>query len=320
MPNKSKATISRIDEALAASRESRYVEFKTSFDPSNRRDLCEVLKDVLAFANSEGGVIVVGLDDSGEPTGSDVHPLLRTDPADLANKLTAYTGRHFEGLEVRGHKKAGKSIATLSIEPAPVPLVPIRPGTYEKEPGKQAVAFSVGVVYVRHGAKSEPATSNDLERIIERRLKELRAFWLGGVRKMITAPAGSILSVAPKGLQISDKSTALPVRVTNDPNAQVVGLADPDRTHPYRLHDLIPLVNEGLKALGIKINDYDVRAVLALFGADKDTSYTWKPQFGSRKYSETFAQWLVAQGKQDKRFFKRTRSTWRRARRLSGVG
>jgi hypothetical protein len=133
---------------------------------------------------------------------------------------------------------------------------------------------------------------------------------------MVAAPPGSVISVAPKGLEISARSSALPVRVTSDPNAQVVGLADPDKTHPFRLHDLIPRVNDGLKAFGLKINQHDVRAALALFGADKNTSYTWKPEFGSRKYSEAFADWLVTQGKQDKSFFKRTRSRWRRVRRL----
>jgi len=72
---------------------------KKEFDPSDRRSLCETLKDVLAMANSGGGVIVVGVDGQGRPTGKDVKQPLDTDPADLANKPTAFTGRDFDALE-----------------------------------------------------------------------------------------------------------------------------------------------------------------------------------------------------------------------------
>lgn len=41
-----------IEEALTAARETRTVEFKEEFDPSDRRSLCETLKDVLAMANT----------------------------------------------------------------------------------------------------------------------------------------------------------------------------------------------------------------------------------------------------------------------------
>jgi hypothetical protein len=196
-----------IDEALSAARETRTVEFKEEFDPSDRRSLCETLKDVLAMANSGGGVIVVGVDGQGRPTGGDVSRLLDTDPADLANKLAAFTGRGFDALVVRSYSKAGKVVATVEVGDARTPLVPVRPGTYETARGKQERAFSVGVVYVRHGAKSEPATSHDLERIIERRLREVRSFWLKGVRRVTEAPPDSVVTVAPGSVRVvSDRS------------------------------------------------------------------------------------------------------------------
>ena len=53
-----------IEEALSAARETKTVEFKEEFDPSDRRSLCETLKDVLAMANSGGGG---GGDGQGHP-------------------------------------------------------------------------------------------------------------------------------------------------------------------------------------------------------------------------------------------------------------
>jgi hypothetical protein len=302
-----------IEEALSASREAKAVDFKAEFDPSDRRSLCETLKDVLAMANSGGGVIVVGVDGQGRPTGGDVRRLLDTDPADLANKMAAFTGRDFDGLAVRSHAKGGKLVATVEVRPAPTPLVPVRPGTYEREPGRQATAFSVGVVYVRHGAKSEPATSHDLERIIERRLREVRSFWLGGVRRVSEAPPDSVVTVSPRAVQVvPDSAAAAPVRVTTDPAAPLVALADPDQTHPHRLMELLSVVNAKLKALGVRLNTHDVKAVLAVQGWEADRAYTWKPRHGSRKYSDALIEWLVKEVSKDGGYLRRTRAKWKR--------
>ncbi len=301
-----------LPEALSAVRETRTVEFKESFDPADRRSLCETLKDILALANSGGGVIVVGVDNTGHPVGGDVKPLLDTDPADLMNKITAFIGRDFDALTIRSHNKGGKLVATIEVGEASTPLVPTRPGTYEKEPGKQTTAFSVGVVYVRHGAKSEPGTSTDLEQIIERRLREIRSFWLSGVRRVVSAPPDAVVTVAPRAVRVADGPEAVPVRVTTDPNAAVVGLADPDKTHPYRLKELLASVNARLKTLGAKANQYDVRAVLAVQGWEHDLSYTWKSEYGPRKYSENLAEWLIKQVARDRLFFLSTRGKWKR--------
>lgn len=307
-----RTTQEALQEALSADRETRTIEFKEGFDPSDRRSLCETLKDILALANSGGGVIVVGVDNTGRPVGGDVKRLLDTDPADLVNKIVAFTGRNFDALMVRSHSKSGKLIATMEVGAASTPLVPVRPGTYEKEPGKQTTAFSVGVVYVRHGAKSEPGTSADLERIVERRLREIRSFWLSGVRRVVSAPRDAVVTVTPRAVRVTDLPDAAPVRVTTDPNAPIVGLVDPDKAHPYRLKELLTSLNGRLKALGAKANPYDIRAVLAVQGWKEDLAYTWKPEYGPRKYSESLAEWVVMQVAKDKLFFVRTRGRWKR--------
>lgn len=312
-PRRRPSNNGRLEEALSAVRETRTIEFKESLDPADRRSFCETLKDILALANSGGGIIVVAVDSTGRPVGTDVKPLLDTDPADLMNKIAAFTGRDFDAVLVRSHNKGGRLVATLEVSEAGTPLVPIRPGTYEKEPGRQATAFSVGVVYVRHGAKSEPGTSGDLERIVERRLREIRSFWLSGVRRVVSAPRGAVVTVTPpRHVRVADAPDALSVRVTTDPSAQVVGLADPDKTHPYRLKELLASVNGRLTTLGVKANQYDIRAALAVQGWAQDLTYTWKPEYGPRKYSENLAEWLIKQVASDKLFFVRLRGRWKR--------
>ena len=46
-----------IEKAKAAKRESKYIEFKVSFDIDSTQDWCEIIKDIVAIANSGGGII-----------------------------------------------------------------------------------------------------------------------------------------------------------------------------------------------------------------------------------------------------------------------
>jgi predicted HTH transcriptional regulator len=183
-------------DAVTATKESRGIDFKSTFNPSQTADWCELLKDVFAFANSGGGAIVVGVDGQGSATASDVTALLSLDPADMGNKIRSYTGIDFDDIEISHHQKDGNSIAVIQIGPADTPIVPTRPGTYSKDPPKQATAFSIGVVYVRHGAKSEPATTSDIAKIIDRRVKEVRRTWMSGIKKITTAPAGAVIEIS----------------------------------------------------------------------------------------------------------------------------
>jgi hypothetical protein len=47
----------RVTKCLEAKRESRAVEFKEEFDPANAQQSLEVLKDIVAIANSGGGAL-----------------------------------------------------------------------------------------------------------------------------------------------------------------------------------------------------------------------------------------------------------------------
>jgi hypothetical protein len=64
-----------LEDALVLPHETASADFKSSFDPSSGAEWMEILKDIVAMANSGGGLITVGLDDHGVPCGGDVTPL-----------------------------------------------------------------------------------------------------------------------------------------------------------------------------------------------------------------------------------------------------
>src|SRR5688572_12559908 len=93
-------TIDRIQAALDATSEAADLDFKASFDPKKAGDWLALLKDIVAFANSGGGIILIGLDDDGKPSGANLDALLDTDPADFLNQINKYTGVQYAGVEL----------------------------------------------------------------------------------------------------------------------------------------------------------------------------------------------------------------------------
>jgi len=175
------------------------------------------------MANSGGGVILFGLDSLGKPCEAELGPISALDPAEVADKISKYTGAVDLEFEIRELKKKRHNLVAFNIPEVSVPIVFRRPGTYDIGGGKQRTAFSAGTVYFRHGAKSEPGTTEDIGRAIERQLESIRKSWVKGVRKVVRAPQGSQVVLVRAGNQ---EKTSFPhlvsVRSVKDPNATPV--------------------------------------------------------------------------------------------------
>lgn len=288
---------------LTAKRESKRLDFKRSFDPDSAADWCEVLKDIVALANSGGGNILIGVNNDGTPSAdASIGKVLALDPATVTDKVASYTGTQFDGVAIVEATKEDQAVAVLSVSAAQSPLVFTRPGTYALPDGKQKTAFSQGTLYVRHSAKSEPANSEDVGKIIERRLQEARKEWMAGVRKVVAAPSGSTVTVLPPGVRQSNSPDATPIRITSNPTAPEYRLVDPDVTHPWRGKELITEINKKLPD-GKKINQHHIRSLRVLYDIDSNAEFFHKSKFASPQYSAALYEWLLDQYTRDGQFF-----------------
>ena len=296
-----------LDKARRAKRESKYIEFKSEFDPESNEHWCETLKDIVAIANSGGGVIIFGVDNRGRPLDRDISPVLALDPSAISDKIYRYTGINFSGFEILEHAATERVVAMLRIEAADVPMVFTRPGTYQVQDGpKQKTAFSQGSVYFRHGAKSEPGNSEDIRSVIERNLETTRREWLRGMRKVVAAPRGSVITASPTAVAESPSQPATHIRLVDDPTAPGFRRMDPDETHPYRQKELIKEVNQQLPR-GSSINPYDVTVVRRQYQIDSIDEYFYKSKFGSPQYSDECVKWFVNRYLEDPQFFLKAR-------------
>jgi Putative DNA-binding domain len=294
--------IARIDET---DNESSDLDFKSSFDPTAPQDWCELIKDIVAMANSGGGLIVIGVNDDGSPAAADLKQVLALDPATIVDKINKYTDQHVAGFSLSSCSRRESPVAVLSVSSVPVPIVFTAPGTYDIGGGKQKTAFSKGTVYFRHGPKSEPGTSDDLRAAIDRELDRIRRSWLDGIKKVMTAPVGATISVLPAEVKLSGAEVANSVRLVNDEGAPAFKAVRTDLLYPYRQKELVARVNKLLA--GSKITAHDIYCVRKAHRVDSQPNFFYKPQFSSPQYSDAFAQWVFEQYGADPEFFRKAR-------------
>ncbi len=89
--------------------ESHSVEFKRTWKD-------EYLKTICAFANSDGGMMIIGVDNNGNPVGiKNVEKLLEELPNKIRNKLTITPSIYLE--KINGHR-----IIKIEISPSAIPV------------------------------------------------------------------------------------------------------------------------------------------------------------------------------------------------------
>jgi hypothetical protein len=197
----------------------------------------------------------------------------------------------------------GEEVVVFSIRTATSPLVFVKPGTYDGGGGKQKTAFSVGTVYFRHGAKSEPGNTEDLEQFVERRLEQIRKSWLDGIAKVVEAPAGSSVQILRPGTSGDPQA----VRLTNDPGAQVAYSISVDKTHPFRQKEVVREVNSGLNGKRV-ISSFHIQCIRRVHRIDDDPTFCYTQKFASPKFSQAFVDWVLQKYSANPAFFEEAKN------------
>lgn len=295
--------------AEVASRESKYVDFKQECDTASPAVWCELIKDIVAFANSGGGIIIFGIADDGSHADIDVSHILAHDAADITNRIARYTNYQFSELEIVEIVRGGKRYPAFLISASDIPIVFTKPGTYPIEGGKQKSAFAQGTVYFRHGAKSEPGNRDDLQIWRDREVARTKKSWLSGIRKVVQAPKGYAVSVVPQLPTVGSPT----VSITADPTAPKVFLSNAQELFPYRQKELIREINQALGKRG-HINAHDATCINRKIDVLKTM-----PQFAYKshklsvtQYSPAYGHWILEQILERRNFLQDAREEYKR--------
>jgi hypothetical protein len=301
-----------LERAKNAMRESKTLDFKREFDISSAAAWCEIIKDIVAFANSGGGVIVLGVEDDGSNSNTSPTSLLTHDTADITNCISKYTNFQFSEFDIVELERAGKVRVAIIVAAAEVPIVFTKPGSYDVGGGKQKTAFSQGTVYFRHGSKSEPGNRDDLLSWRDREIAKARKSWLGGIKKVVQSAPGETVTVLSSATSPQKGGTPVHARITTGPTAVPVVPANAEDIWPHRQVELIREVN---RRLGdeVKINSYDIQCINKMLDVlNSHHEFAYKPyKHSAPQYSNKYADWIVGQFQKDKSFFERTRAQHR---------
>lgn len=296
-----------IREVINSKSETAKIDFKLKFETSSTQDWCEIIKDIVAISNSGGGCIIIGLqDDATLVPDFLINGNFDLDPAVITDKIYKYTSIQLGGFRVTEFDYSGYILNVIHIPDSNIPIPFNKPGTYGTIDGKQKRAFSKGTVYFRHGAKSEPATYDDMRTFFDKKLEKVRKEWFKNIRKVMEAPPGSGLKVMPPEIVETKDEDATKIRITEDENAPVYRKLDPDITHPYRQTELVDVVNEKLNGRH-KINSYDIQSIKNVHEIKGESNFYHKLKFGGCQYSEEFADWIVKRFDGNPDFFQETR-------------
>lgn len=194
-----------------------------------------------------------------------------------------------------------------------------------------------GSVYFRHGAKSEPGTTDDLRWAIERQLEKIKGFWLDGIGKVVAAPVGSEIQIVQQAIALRDSADATSVqltadagaprvsinnvafrdapdataiRLTNDENAPTLSVMQADRLYLFRQKELLKQLAE--RTVGQPtITARDLQCVRRVHKIDDDPMFSYEAQHSPRKYTEAFVDWLLNRHSDNPQFFQEAREAER---------
>lgn len=159
----------KLDELLSVGTEHTQLDYKRTVDFKVHHETIEVFKDIGAFMD-HGGYIVIGADDHGVPAGgikAGQEPLFGE--AALRPALEKYIPAPFT-IATRVHEVSGINVGLIQVLPHPHgACVFQKQGEYqEPKSGNQRVVFRANEIFTRHGTSSERVDGHDLARIREK--------------------------------------------------------------------------------------------------------------------------------------------------------
>lgn len=173
--------VDKVRELLAVGTELTWLDYKAECDlGKGAAGLVAIAKDVGAM-HIQGGYLVVGADNSGQPVGITPAQAGLFDDAALRQKLEKYVGSAWQirsAVHDLGDGTTPRLLALVWVAPHPDGwCVFACDGQYTDRKGENRTEFSKGDTYARHGSRSEPWNQADIAEARARLVAREKDFW-----------------------------------------------------------------------------------------------------------------------------------------------
>jgi hypothetical protein len=210
--------------------EGVHFELKQDFTPGPR-EWAELCRDIVAFANNGGGVILLGVSDDCVRLGLGASLAGLLDSAKIVDQLRRKAPGAVVSTAYREVQYYSKCFGALTISPLAIPLIFDTEWGYNDVDSSHKLVIRPGVLYVRTPGKSSPARQADVREIWQRSVDLAAQRTLARIERVASLPPDADLIVAPRGA--TDQAFVLvsgqegrPVRIVDDPAAPAVQLRE----------------------------------------------------------------------------------------------
>jgi hypothetical protein len=292
----------RLPDDAGAGKFALVVRFDASCDAS----WSELIRAIVATANSGGGIVLVQWDDGARAVSDQLSITAEV----VTDHLARFIDSPFDDITVRVPAAASGGVE-IFVGPAEFPIglsKEVSAAIVDGLEGKEAT-FGAGQFYFRHGNQVAVGTSADLRAFFARKLRQLQHQWLRDIRQAFARAVGSSgdADVALNDSWIdgeeSESDNLQPVRIVEDPSAPALQPQHVDRLYPWRQRDLVDELNRRLGRR--ELTTYDVQAVRRQHDLDARPDFVFHLPGAGRRYSPAIADWLMAQYAIDPEFFRK---------------
>ena len=200
-----------------------------------------LVKTIVAMANTRGGRVVL--------------EEILVDPSELDSARLDDMVNKYVAPRVRNIKSQIEQNGTIVIE---IPESDAKPHLFTadiryQQGVKQKIVFSPGQVWVRHSSKNEPASADDVDRMIRQRVSGLLgelALKIENPSFALTADDGIPVHLAARvvgsedaGAVVTEDDEAVAVQLTDDPSTPRVHI-NVNQGYPYTTRDLAGILDK----------------------------------------------------------------------------
>ena len=181
--------------------EDSLLDYKSTIDISSEKEWIGITKDLSAFANTFGGFLVFGVEDSTfDVVGLETHvSKFLADSNKIQDKVNRYLEPGITSIRSKEFLYGEKILVILFVpQTRNVTHVISNDGSFKYPTGNEKTLIRKGTMYVRRSAGNHLVDSRDLDGIVERRIDQFRESLIDKVAQIVNSPTDSKVVVLSK--------------------------------------------------------------------------------------------------------------------------
>jgi hypothetical protein len=187
--------------------EDDYVDYKETFDDSVDKEWIELTKDIMAFANSNGGYLLFGVQDSTyQQIGlSDETSSILKNIDQMQQKINRYIEPEILNIRSKEYLYDNKLFVVI--------LIPVSPGKthvvskdakFKFPSGTEKVILHKGTIYIRRSGGNHLCNSRDIDELFTKRMRHFRESLLENITRIVEAPPESDVYILSQDPTVGD--------------------------------------------------------------------------------------------------------------------